>query len=303
MWKIMNPPVMDKKLWNSMPKTAKEQDKIYGRVIYKVSSTIRPIDNTLRMVYASKPESIDGETYKTWLQTVLNTRALVLDARTGCSPESELMIKHTQTAGHLQGFHDTWISSFGETWATNIIKQGYIPELPKYFAWKPDPYATVINALLQPWENELWTNPPCPIQEIRSMVSSYSTAFDSTSDFIANNDLTHQDHENPLRNPKWKNTRMSYLIRIKAFQNKLSTFSYQRWIQIHQKLCLHISGHGSAISEIHEHIDGNSVGSHPDVLRTLQAIYVENPPPTHSDDPIDITSSFDYIRELGENSD
>ncbi|POG80704.1 hypothetical protein GLOIN_2v1471446 [Rhizophagus irregularis DAOM 181602=DAOM 197198] len=78
-----DPPIMDKKLWNSMFKPAKKQDKNIRRVIYKVSSAIRPIDNTLRMVYASKPESTDGETYKTWLQmeqTVLNSRALILDA-------------------------------------------------------------------------------------------------------------------------------------------------------------------------------------------------------------------------------
>ncbi|CAB4423808.1 unnamed protein product [Rhizophagus irregularis] len=74
-----DPPIMDKKLWNSMFKPAKKQDKNIRR---KVSSAIRLIDNTLRMVYASKPESTDGETYKTWLQmeqTVLNSRALILD--------------------------------------------------------------------------------------------------------------------------------------------------------------------------------------------------------------------------------
>ncbi|GBC31370.2 hypothetical protein GLOIN_2v1471446 [Rhizophagus irregularis DAOM 181602=DAOM 197198] len=68
---------------HAMFKPAKKQDKNIRRVIYKVSSAIRPIDNTLRMVYASKPESTDGETYKTWLQmeqTVLNSRALILDA-------------------------------------------------------------------------------------------------------------------------------------------------------------------------------------------------------------------------------
>lgn len=78
-----DPPIMDKKIWSSMPRAAKDQDKNLRRVVYKVSSAVRPIDNTLRMVYASKPESTEGETYKTWLQleqTVLNTRALVLDA-------------------------------------------------------------------------------------------------------------------------------------------------------------------------------------------------------------------------------
>jgi hypothetical protein len=62
-----------------------------------------------------------------------------------------------------------------------------------------------------------------------------------------------------------------------------------------------ICGYRSAISEVHEHIDGAPIGSHPDVSRTLQAIGIQNPPPNHSDDPIDIGPSLDYIRELGDN--
>ena len=53
------------------------------RMAYKVSSAIRPIDNTLRMVYSSKPNSEEGDQYKAWVhleQTVLNTRTLVLDS-------------------------------------------------------------------------------------------------------------------------------------------------------------------------------------------------------------------------------
>jgi hypothetical protein len=75
------PPIMDKKLWSNMPKFAKEQDKTLRRVAYKVSSAVRPIDNTLRLAYTSEPEDSDGDQYKAWLhleQTVLNTRALVL---------------------------------------------------------------------------------------------------------------------------------------------------------------------------------------------------------------------------------
>ena len=74
---------MDKKLWTNMPRYAKEQDKMLRRMAYKVSSAIRPIDNTLRMVYSSKPNSEEGNQYKAWVhleQTVLNTRALVLDS-------------------------------------------------------------------------------------------------------------------------------------------------------------------------------------------------------------------------------
>jgi hypothetical protein len=34
----------------------------------------------------------------------------------------------------------------------------------------------------------------------------------------------------------------------------------------------------------------------------MHAIHVENPPPTHSDDPIDITPSLDFIKDMGDNS-
>ena len=77
------PPVMDKKIWTSMPRYAKDQDKMLRKMAYKISSAIRPIDNTLRIVYSSKPESEEGDQYKAWVQleqSVLNTRALVLDS-------------------------------------------------------------------------------------------------------------------------------------------------------------------------------------------------------------------------------
>lgn len=77
------PPIMDRKIWNCMPRNARESDKNIRRIIYRFSSVVRPIDNTLRMVYAAKPEEEDNEKYEAWSlleQTVLNTRALALDA-------------------------------------------------------------------------------------------------------------------------------------------------------------------------------------------------------------------------------
>jgi len=57
------PPIMDRKIWTSMPRNAKDQDKNLRRTIYRFSSVVRPIDNALCLVYASKPE--DGsETYE-----------------------------------------------------------------------------------------------------------------------------------------------------------------------------------------------------------------------------------------------
>jgi hypothetical protein len=64
-----------------------------------------------------------------------------------------------------------------------------------------------------------------------------------------------------------------------------------------------ITGYRTAISEIHEHIDNAPIGSHPDISRFMHAIHSENPPPTKSDDPINITPSLDHIKELGDNDD
>ena len=73
------PPIMDRKIWSAMSRNAKENDKNLRRIVYRFSSVVRPIDNTLRLVYASKPEDESGEAYNAWVlleQTVLNNRAL-----------------------------------------------------------------------------------------------------------------------------------------------------------------------------------------------------------------------------------
>src|SRR5204862_8021059 len=46
------PPIMDRKLWSSIPHKAKEQDKNLHRTIYRFSSVIKPIDNAFRSIYA-----------------------------------------------------------------------------------------------------------------------------------------------------------------------------------------------------------------------------------------------------------
>src|SRR5947207_1168195 len=76
-------PIMDRKIWTSMLRNAKEQDKNLHHTIYWFSSVIRPIDNALRLVYASKPAEEDADTYEAWShlkQSVLNARGLALDA-------------------------------------------------------------------------------------------------------------------------------------------------------------------------------------------------------------------------------
>src|ERR1043166_10107516 len=60
------PPIMDRKIWTSMPRNAKEQDKNLRRTIYRFSSVVRPIDNALCLVYASKPAEEDEDTYDAW---------------------------------------------------------------------------------------------------------------------------------------------------------------------------------------------------------------------------------------------
>jgi hypothetical protein len=62
-----------------------------------------------------------------------------------------------------------------------------------------------------------------------------------------------------------------------------------------------ITGYRSAISEIHDHVNGAPIGSHPDVSRIIHAVHVQNPPPIKPDDPVDICPSLDYIRDLGDN--
>src|SRR5687767_2896928 len=62
-----------------------------------------------------------------------------------------------------------------------------------------------------------------------------------------------------------------------------------------------ITGYRSAISEYYDHVDGSPIGSHPDVSKAIQAIFIKNPPPVHANEPIDLTPFLDYIRNLGEN--
>ncbi|POG72320.1 hypothetical protein GLOIN_2v1840614 [Rhizophagus irregularis DAOM 181602=DAOM 197198] len=89
---------MEQRMLSVMSRFDKETDKNYSRLLYKTSSVLRPIDNTLRMVYASKPTEDTGDSYESWLQleqTVLNSRALLLDALSyGNDLRRELALKN-----------------------------------------------------------------------------------------------------------------------------------------------------------------------------------------------------------------
>ncbi|CAG8818563.1 16272_t:CDS:2, partial [Racocetra persica] len=62
-----------------------------------------------------------------------------------------------------------------------------------------------------------------------------------------------------------------------------------------------IARYHTAISEVHNPIDGNRIGYHPDIARTIISIYKKNPPPDAPDEVIDIVLYLDYIISLGDN--
>uniref|UniRef100_U9TMQ4 Uncharacterized protein n=1 Tax=Rhizophagus irregularis (strain DAOM 181602 / DAOM 197198 / MUCL 43194) TaxID=747089 RepID=U9TMQ4_RHIID len=55
---------MEQRMLSVMSRFDKETDKNYSRLLYKTFSVLRPIDNTLRMVYASKPTEDSGDSYE-----------------------------------------------------------------------------------------------------------------------------------------------------------------------------------------------------------------------------------------------
>ncbi|CAB4399779.1 unnamed protein product [Rhizophagus irregularis] len=89
---------MEQRMLSVMSRFDKETDKNYSRLLYKTSSVLRPINNTLRMVYASKLTEDSGDSYESWLQleqTVLNSRALLLDTLSyGNDLRRELALKN-----------------------------------------------------------------------------------------------------------------------------------------------------------------------------------------------------------------
>ncbi len=55
---------MEQRILSNMSRSDKEINKHYSKLLYKFSSVIRPIDNTLRMVYAAKLIEDSNESYK-----------------------------------------------------------------------------------------------------------------------------------------------------------------------------------------------------------------------------------------------
>ena len=63
-----------------------------------------------------------------------------------------------------------------------------------------------------------------------------------------------------------------------------------------------IAGYRTAISEVHEQVDGSPIGVYSDISCIIHAIHIKNPPLICSNEPVNITPLLDYIRELGDNS-
>ncbi|CAG8814540.1 15259_t:CDS:2, partial [Cetraspora pellucida] len=77
------PPTMDKGLWKYMPKNTREYDKSLAKILYRTSAAICPLDNSLCLLYDSKPDDSDNEALESWKalkQSLLDTRSLILDS-------------------------------------------------------------------------------------------------------------------------------------------------------------------------------------------------------------------------------
>ena len=62
-----------------------------------------------------------------------------------------------------------------------------------------------------------------------------------------------------------------------------------------------INSYRSAISSVHEKIDGYEIGQHPLVARTLKGIFHERPPQPRYSETWDVTRVTSYIESLGDN--
>ena len=63
-----------------------------------------------------------------------------------------------------------------------------------------------------------------------------------------------------------------------------------------------INSYRSAISSVHEKIDGYKIGQHPLVARTLKGIFHERPPQPRYSETWDVTRVTSYIESLGDDS-
>jgi hypothetical protein len=135
-------------------------------------------------------------------------------------------------------------------------------QLPRYYAWKPDPFSEGTDAFLQKWSKmKLWANPPWVLipQILAKLIRDKASMtilvpmWPSAPWFpLLVKLLTHppilinspdvlcpmpQSQINPLRNPHWRllACNISGLgVKAKAFHRRLSTFSLHQWSLILQ---------------------------------------------------------------------
>ncbi|CAG8823075.1 34265_t:CDS:2, partial [Gigaspora margarita] len=72
---------MDKRIWKLISLQAKETDKLLSKVAYRSSATLRPLDNTLRAIYYTKPDT-NLEALQAWNcieSSLKDTKVLLLD--------------------------------------------------------------------------------------------------------------------------------------------------------------------------------------------------------------------------------
>ncbi|CAG8638968.1 15005_t:CDS:2 [Cetraspora pellucida] len=63
-----------------------------------------------------------------------------------------------------------------------------------------------------------------------------------------------------------------------------------------------IASYRSAISKIHVHVDGKSIGSHPIIVKVMKGLFNLNPPKQSSVEVVDVLPMMDYIQSLGSNT-
>ncbi|CAG8711692.1 3236_t:CDS:10 [Cetraspora pellucida] len=77
------PPPMDKELLKRMQKESKDTDKILQRVSYQTSSSLRPLDCAIKMLYQTKPNSENKQALEAWEYmelSLLSMCSLLLDS-------------------------------------------------------------------------------------------------------------------------------------------------------------------------------------------------------------------------------
>ncbi|CAG8487821.1 11863_t:CDS:2 [Gigaspora margarita] len=180
----------------------------------------------------------------------------------------------------------------------------------------------------------------CPKVEDGTMVSpinEHSNRFANITAITYITSPSQISQPNRLQNPRWKMTKLQakkfleeVIKKIQEATNKFSNTtigsSINKWcvwcyersmdpiqgpleniieflndMSNQNKAFNIIASYRTAISEIHNHIDGYQVGRHPEITKFMIAIRKINPPPSPPDNGLDILLLLDFIVSLGAN--